>query len=77
MTGMNEKLRSLALVAGDECEQHWNMVACYMHFCQVLIEADLAAISRDELEEFVLVAFERRQERFPRVPLLNWAGVYA
>jgi hypothetical protein len=72
-----EMLLSLARVVGDEAQEGEGFVPFYMRCCQALIEADLAWIDREHLEEFVYQAFQRRQDRFPRTPILNAAGVYA
>jgi hypothetical protein len=72
-----EELASLAIVAGDEAQEGWGLVSFYMHCCTVLIEADLAGVNQEELEQFVFVAFQRRQDRFPRTPILSPEGIYA
>lgn len=74
---LNEKMSSLAIVAGDEAQEGWGLVGFYMHCCQVLIEADMASIEHEELGEFVAIALKRRQDRFPSVPILNQVGIYA
>lgn len=70
-------LHSLAQQAGDDAKPEWGLSLFYTYCCLVLIYAGQARIDRDQLAEFVYLAFQRRQDRFPNVPLLNTAGVYA
>tara|TARA_R110002072_G_scaffold102306_1_gene225068 strand:- start:635 stop:889 length:255 start_codon:yes stop_codon:yes gene_type:complete len=77
MTVSDDYLHSLALQAGDDAKEEWGLSLFYFYCCQVLIEVGLALIDKDRLAEFVFVAFQRRQDRFPSKPLLNDAGVYA
>lgn len=76
MADLDATLRSLALQAGDDAEEGWGLSVFYIFCCQVLVNAGLAWIDRDRLADFVFVAFQRRQDRFPKVPVLNRAGVY-
>ena len=74
---MDHSLRSLAETVGDELTQEMRLGAIYHHACMALAEAGLAHISKDELADFCLAVFQRRQDRFPSTPIFNQAGVYA
>ncbi|MCP1335147.1 hypothetical protein [Futiania mangrovi] len=70
-------LRKLAEQIGDEVTEDMGKVAFYFHVCTALAEAGHARISKDDLAQVTLIAFQRRQDRFPKVPILNAVGVYA
>lgn len=70
-------LQKLAEQIGDEVTEDMGMIAFYFHVCTALAEAGHARISKDDLAQVTFIAFRRRQERFPKVPILNAVGVYA
>ena len=73
---LDEQLHTLALSAGDHAKEEWGLGTFYIYCCFVLIAAGLISVDRERHAEFFFVAFQRRQDRFPKVPILNDVGIY-
>lgn len=74
---ISDELRKLAERVGDEATQDMDVTDFYFRLCFELTRAGHMFIPQDDLAQVTLVAFQRRQDRFPDVPILNRAGVYA
>lgn len=77
MTPLKDEIVAIATATGDRIKVDANLGQIFLMVAHDLGKHGILGLDQEHVELAVSTAFQRRQDRFPDVPILNAAGFYA